>query len=114
MSITKVLNDPKISDSDKLTLVAEIVAGAKEAYGNSDVVITVEKVTTTHGSLPFSHLEDDSKVEILRNEALNMKANAIAFVEDNEGTVLNKKVQELLATNPFFANVSSGTEFEYL
>ena len=45
---------------------------------------------------------------------MSMKATAVAFVEDNPGTVLNKKVQELLAINPFFANVSSGTEFEYL
>ena len=114
MSITKILNNEDMSAADKLEKVAEIVAGARSEYGNADAEIPAVKVGTTHGALPFTHLEDDSKVEILRNEAMGIKAKAIAFVENNPGTVLNKKVQELLAINPFFANVAAGTEFEYL
>jgi hypothetical protein len=114
MSITKILGSKDVSADDKLEQVAKIVAGARESYGNSDTVIEAVKVNTPHGNLPFTHLESDSKVEILMNEALNIKAKAIAAVEDNKGVVLNKKVQELIATNVFFANVSAGTEFEYL
>ena len=114
MSITKILNDKDLSDADKLEQVAEIVAQAREAYGNVDAEIPAPKVNTTHGVLAFTHIEDESRVEILRNQAMGMKAAAVAFVEDNPGTVLNRKVQELLAINPFFANVASGTEFEYL
>lgn len=114
MSIIKILNDKNVEAADKLTAVAEIVANARETYGNSSADIPAVKIDTAHGRLSFNHLEDDSKVEILRNEAMNMKAKAIAFVEANPGAVLNKKVQELLATNAFFANVATGTEFEYL
>jgi hypothetical protein len=114
MSITKTLNDKALTDADKLSKVAEVVAGAREAYGNSDVEIPAIKVETPHGRLSFNHLEDDSKVEILRNQALHMKSAAIAYVEAHPGTVLNKKVGELLATNPYFANVDAATEFEYL
>ena len=114
MSITKTLNKKDMADSKKLKAVAEVVAGAREAYGNPKAKIPVPKVNTAHGNLAFNHLEDDSKVEILRNEALNIKSKAIAYVEAHPGSVLNKKVQELLATNAYFANVAAGTEFEYL
>lgn len=114
MSITKILANKNLSDEEKLEQVAEIVASARESYGNKDVVIADKKVDTTHGALAFSHLEDESKVQILMNEALCIKSSATAFAENNEGSVLNKKVEELLATNAFFANVSTGTEFSYL
>ena len=114
MSITKTLNNKDMADADKLAAVAEAIAGVREAYGNTDAEIPVMKCDTSHGRLAFNHLEDDSKVSILRNEALNIKTSAIAYVEDNPGSVLNKKVQELLATNPYFTNVDAGTEFEYL
>jgi|TARA_R110000851_G_scaffold295072_2_gene449907 hypothetical protein len=114
MSITKILADKKTEDEEKLATVAEIVAKARGAYGNLDVVIEAGKVSTPHGNMPFAHLESDSKVSILLNEAMAIKAQAVAYVEAHDGTVLNKKVEELLATNPFFANVVTGTEFDYL
>tara|TARA_R110000851_G_scaffold134199_1_gene269376 strand:+ start:2335 stop:2679 length:345 start_codon:yes stop_codon:yes gene_type:complete len=114
MSITKILADKNLTADEKLDEVADIVAGARDSYGNSDADIPEVKVNTTHGNLPFAHLESESKVEILMNEALNIKAEAISAVENYPGVVLNKKVQELLATNVFFVNVSSGTKFEYL
>lgn len=114
MSITKILSDKNLTADEKLNQVAEIVGAVREAYGNSKTEIPDVKVETTHGVLPFKHLESDSKVEILKNEALNIKSKAIAAVENNAGVVLNKKVQELIATNSLFANVSSGSDFEYL
>ena len=114
MSITKILASEDLSNEEKLEQVAEIVAGAREAYGNTDAEIPTVDVDTSHGRLPFEHLEGDSKVSILMNEALNIKSKAIAAVENNPGVMLNKKVQELIATSPFFANVSADTEFEYL
>ena len=114
MSITKILTDKETSPEEKLAAVAEIVAGAREAYGNKDADIPAVKVNTQHGNIPFTHLGDSSKVEILLNQAMNIKAEAIAYVEENPGTVLNKKVQELLSTNTFFANVAAGVEFDYL
>ena len=114
MSITKILMCKDTESKEKLEKVAEIVAGAREAYGNADMEIECVKVNTPHGYMPFSHLEDESKVSLLTNEALNLKSKAISAVEANPGMVLNKKVQELLATNMFFANASTGTDFEYL
>lgn len=108
------MNDKNMTDEDKLTAVAEIVAGARDSYGNAKEEIPAVKCDTTHGMLPFNSLEDGSKVEILCNQAMNIKSQALAFVENNPGAVLNKKVQELISVNPFFANVAPGTEFELL
>jgi len=114
MSIIKTLQDKNMSDDEKLEAVSKVVAAAREAYGNEGLEIAVSKVNTGYGALPFDQIEDESKVEILLSEAMNIKAKAIAYVENNPGAVLNKKVQESLATNMFFANVSVGTKFDYL
>ena len=114
MSITKTLSNKDLSSEKKLANIAEVVGTLRESYGNSDVKIEDVKINTTHGVLPFSHLEDDSKVEALLNEALNIKTAAIAAVEDNPGVVLNKKVEELIATSPLFANASADSEFDVL
>lgn len=114
MSITQTLSSKTLTSAEKLTSVAEVVGTLRETYGNSKTVITDVKVNTTHGMLPFSHLEEDAKVETLLNEALKIKSQAIAAVEDTPGIVLNKKVQELIATNPLFANASAESEFDVL
>ena len=114
MSITKVLTEEKTSSEDKLSRVAEIVASARSSYGNEEAVIKAPKINTPQGSMGFEHLEDDSKVSLLRNEVAVIKAQAVEFAEQNPGTNINKKIEELLAVNPMFVNVSAGTKFEYL
>ena len=114
MSITKTLSNKDLSSEDRLSQVAEVIGTLRKSYGNAKSDIPSVKVNTTHGNLPFEHLESDSKVEFLLNEALNIKAKAIAIVEENPGIVLNKKVEELLATNALFANASSDSEFDVL
>lgn len=114
MSITKILTEEKTSAEDKLARISEIVAAARSAYGNEEAAIPVPKVNTPHGSMKFEHLEDASKVAILRDEVARIKAHAVECVEQNPGTNINKKIEELLATNEFFVNVSSGTKFEYI
>ena len=114
MSITKILGNKDLSADDKLVQVSEIVATLRKSYGNIDVAVEDIKVNTTHGTLPFSSLESDSKVECLTNEALNIKAEALAAVENNPGIMLNKKVEELIATSPLFANATAETGFDVL
>lgn len=114
MSITKTLTDKALSSAEKLEQVASVIGTLRSTYGNADTDIPSIKVNTSHGWLPFEHLEDDSKVELLLNEALNIKASAITAVENNPGIVLNKKVQELLATSALFANASADSEFDVL
>ena len=114
MSITKILGNKETSAEDKLTDVAGVVAGAREAYGNTDADIAVLTVNTVNGAIPFNLLDDESKVELLASEVGRVKARAVEFTMQNPGTNLNRKIEELLATNGLFANIAAGTKFEYI
>lgn len=114
MSITKILTEEKTSAEDKLKRVAEVVAAARNAYGNEGVEIACPHVNTPQGSMPFIHLEDDSKVALLRDRVARIKAAAVEAAEQNPGVNINKKIEELLATDDMFVNISSGTKFEYI
>jgi hypothetical protein len=114
MSLTKILTDEKTSAEEKLEAVAAVIAGARENYGNADTEIPVPEVATVHGYMPFNVLEDDAKVELLRNRVGAIKASAVEYAAQNEGVNINKKIEELLAVDGLFANVSPGTKFEYI
>lgn len=113
-SITKILAEKDVTSEDKLAGIAEIVAVARKAYGNEDEKISCPEVNTTHGVMDFVHLEADAKVSLLSGEIQRIKAQAIEFCKQNEGSVMNKKIEELLATNGLFVNVSAGTKFDYI
>lgn len=114
MSITKILTEKDADAENQLTRVAEIVSQARAAYGNEDAAIEAPMVDTPHGRMSFVHLEDDAQVERLRGEVARIKANAVEFCEQNAGSSMNRKIEELLAINPYFVNVSPGTKFEYI
>ncbi len=113
MSLTAILTAEKTSADDKLKGVAEVIAKARDAYGNADSEIGDPECNTQHGSMPFSTLESDGKVAMLRNELGVIKAAAVEAGR-TEGVNPNKEIERLLATNPLFCNVDSGTKFEYL
>ena len=113
-SITQILSAEKVDAADKLKSVAEVVAGARENYGNGDTVIECPRVDTAHGSMPFNVLEADSKVAVLRSEVAMIKAIAVEAADQNPGLNINKKIEELLATNGLFCNVDTGAKFEYI
>ena len=114
MSITQTLTDEKMASGDKLQNVAEIVASARKNYGNTEIEIESPKIETTHGSMSFIHLEDDAKVHLLRNEVAAIKAAAVECAEQYPGVNIDKKIEELIATNPLFTNIAPGTEFAYI
>lgn len=114
MSITKILTAEKTDADEKLTSVAEVVAGAREVYGNTDVEIASPMVDTVHGRMSFVHLEDEAKVALLRSAVAGIKAQAVEFCEQHEGASINRKIEELLATNGMFVNIAAGTKFEYI
>lgn len=114
MSLTKILTEKDANAEDQLVRVAEVVGAARKAYGNSDDAIEAPMCQTTEGLMSFVHLEAESQVQHLRKQVSLIKAAAVEFVETNEGSSMNKKIEELLAINAFFANVGNGTKFEYI
>lgn len=114
MSITKILAEKDADSGEQLTRVAEIIAVARDKYGNADSEVTSPKVNTPNGSMSFIHLDDDSKVELLKAEVARVKSVAVEYVENTEGADLNRKIEELLAINGMFVNIDAGTKFEYI
>jgi len=114
MSITNILNDKELDDVKKLESVAKIVATARKAYGNTEDDIPEVKINTSYGYLPFGSLEADSKVKVLKDRAMAIKAEAITFAESTPGGSADKKIEEIISTDSLFANISPGTKFSYL
>lgn len=114
MSLTKILTERDADAEEQLVRVTEVIAKARNAYGNEDAAIEAPMVTTPHGSMNFVHLEASSKVQYLRGEVALIKAKAVEFVEQNAGASINKCIEELLAINPYFVNVGNSTKFEYI
>lgn len=114
MSITKILGKKDVDPSEKLEEVAGIVAKARESYGNTDAEIEVPMVNTTHGVMRFDLLDDDSKVDVLAGRVGSLKAKAAEFVAQTPSANMNRKIEELLANDPYFCNISAGTKWEYI
>jgi hypothetical protein len=114
MSLTKILNEKDADADDQLSRVQAIVGSARKAYGNEEAVIEAPRVTTPDGTMSFNHLGPKSQVETLRGQIGGIKAAAIEFVEQTPGASLDRAVEELLATNPYFTSVGNGTKFAYL
>jgi len=114
MSITKILSDEKTTAAEKVASVAETVAKARASYDNEEAVIEDPFVGTSQGQMRFSNLEDDSKLVYVKNEVARIKVKACEAVEQNSGVNVNRRVEELIATNAILVNVGSGTKFEYL
>jgi len=114
MSLTKILSEKNADAEDQLLRVADIVGQARNAYGNADAVIEAPSVDTTEGRMSFVHLEAAGQVAFLRKQVSLIKAQAVEFVETNPGSSMDKKIEELLALNPYFANVGNGTKFAYI
>lgn len=114
MSITKILAEKDVEATEKLEKVSAIVVGARKNYGNEDAEFDVPRVDTTFGRMKFDMLEPESQVEILKGEAMRIKAVAAEYVEQTPGATMKRKVEELLATNPLFANISAEADYDYL
>lgn len=114
MSIKKILARKDADPTEQLSEIAEIVAGAREAYGNKGAKIESPMCNTTNGQMEFSNLEPEAKVELLRGVTNRIKAEALETARQNSGVNVHKEVEKLVATDPHLTNIAPGTKFEYL
>lgn len=114
MSLTAILSEKDADPSDQLKRVSTIVAAARKAYGNEDSALEAPMCETTEGRMSFVHLEDAGKVALLRKQVSLIKAAAVEYTENTPGASMDKRIEELLATNAYFANAGSGTKFKYI
>ena len=65
MSITEILSDKDMPAKEKLAQIVEVIAKAREAYGNAEAEITPRTVNTTEGSMKVIHLTAESKLALV-------------------------------------------------
>lgn len=114
MSLTTILTAKDADPAEQLKEVATVVGSARKAYGNEGTAIEAPMCDTTEGRMSFVHLEAASQVQTLRKQVSLIKAAAVEFVMNNPGAEMDKKIEELLALNAYFANVGNGTKFAYI
>ena len=116
MNISKILEQTKeeATDTQKVAAVAEMVASARKAYGNSDAEITAPYVPTTDGDVQLKYVDDATKLVLIGKEVRKIKAIAVQTAQESEGVNINKLVESFLATSPVLVNISDTTEFDYI
>ena len=100
-------------DTEKLSAIAEIVATAKEAYGNADAEITEPEVVSVNGLTALSMISEAGKVELAKAEVERIKINAYEDSQ-NEGVVFNRRVEEYLAISPVLSHITATVDSTYL
>ena len=115
MNLTQIFESEELSDKDKLGKITEIITSARNAYGNSEADITLPAVNTVDGLTDLNMLSSESRVVIAQSEVSTIKVIASEFVKCVEGANYAKKVEELIATNPVLAHITSAMpENDYL
>lgn len=116
MNITQILeqDSKKVSDAAKVASVAEVVAKARQAYGNADAKIDSPMIATTEGDMKLEYVTDATKVSLIAKEIRKIKMVAVETAQNSQGVNPNKLIETLLSTSPILVNISDTTEFEYL
>jgi hypothetical protein len=110
------LNEVFELDSSKEAIqeLANIVTKAREAYGNTDKVISAPEITTINGLEDLAMLSDESKLAIAESEVGSIRIIAVEYTKSFDGAILDRKIEELIAISPILANITAKVESAYL
>jgi len=114
MTITEILTNTTLSDTDKLQGIASLVASIREVYGNSDVELEVPEVNTVNGVTPITFLTDEDKITLVERVIETILTDAYEDVQQAEGVVLDRRIEEYIAINPILSNLTTSNGSKYL
>ena len=114
MKLSEILSNTESTDAEKVSQINAVVAKARAAYGNENLEISEPEIYTLSGLQDLAMLSDESKVAIVGLEIEKIKTQAVEFVKNTEGAVLDRKIEELIATSPLLANIPAKVESSYL
>jgi len=114
MKISQIFTSEEMSDKEKLDRLAELVTNVRAKYGNTDKEVETPKVSTVNGIVDFKYLDDESKVALAETEFNSIKTIAIEYCEAYDGAILDRKIEELIAISPVFANLTTKVDSQYL
>lgn len=113
MKINEII-ERDISDSEKVVAIAEIVSKARKNYGNADIEISTIGINTTDGIVDMEYLGSGDKVAVAHREFKNCVLQAIEHCKCTEGSILDKEIESLIATNPVLVNLLKESESSYI
>lgn len=115
MKLTQIFDTSTDVDTDKrFDALVAIVSKAREAYGNTDVAITAPLANSAEGLQDLAMLTKKDKLAVAASAFRTIKANAVADSNAAEGVQLDKRLEEYIAINPVFANITDTVESDYL
>ena len=112
MKILEILQSEE-SGTEKLDAVKTLVEAVRRAYGNEDLKITEEQVSTAEGYMSLSLLSVDEKVAVAISAIKVAISNATARVELEEGTVFDREFERLIAKDALLTNLGAESDSVY-
>ena len=110
MTITKVLNDSTLTDTEKLATIEIIVSKARASYGNTELEIAEPVVSVVSGVLELSELSEEDKIALCKSEVQSIKETVRSLENDYDGIVVEKEIERCIALSPFFTNINKKSE----
>ena len=114
MGLREILSNEDMKAADKLQSISEIIGKAREAYGNTEAKIAKPKVTTTEGEVDISILTVNDKLALAEREITQAAIKVSETCEDTAGSVFDKELERVLATNAILVNLTASTGSSYL
>ena len=102
MSIKKILARKDADPTEQLTEIAEIVAGAREAYGNKGAKIESPMCNTTNGQMEASIKENGLKTKWMDTENLDRMDTQLWGISMPTNMLDSENINENFYKNNYF------------
>lgn len=113
MKLGAIFADKDMTAEAKVEGIVAVIAKAREAYGNVDMEITEPTINTCNGVMKLSMLDAEDKVKVASKVYDAAKIVAMEASE-REGAVVEKAIEEFLATSDIMCNLGASVDSEYL
>jgi len=114
MTILEILRDEELSSQKKLDSIQDIVNTIRQKYGNTDAEITSPEVTTATGLQPMAMLTAEDKLALVNRVVDAIRTDSYEDAQNAEGVVLDRRVEEYVATNAILNNLDATLDSAYL
>ena len=112
MKILDILSNETINDADALQQVTEIVAKAREDYGNTEIEIPVPILSCACGTRPLTALDNKERRDFAIHVVKELKEALRDELDEVVGLVPERKALELIATEATLVNLTTKDTIE--
>ena len=114
MKLREIVDDEKLSSSEKLVALNEIINKIRTTYGNDNIEIKNEGVNTSKGIIDIGLLSADDKLKIAEIEFDRCITYAVEHCKCTPGAILDKEIESNVAVNDVLANIMAESGSSYI